>query len=607
MLVGAANLIERYDQRTTAQAGKGHQFLETAWKVEANVSIDNENPLDSNQITFRELARHILGRAARPLSTNEIWSEAVRTGLAGQLRSIGETPNATLGSYLSTGCGGPNPIFVRDDSRPAKYALAQAPRAGDWSSERGLSVVAGDRTATRRGTTHPTQTWRFGDRLLRARVEHRLTQTELGEKLRVPQTTISAWERGMRIPTESEILEGLKVHLGVELSSEDIDVPAYSGPHDGRGPRFREDVSPTGDDDGGLEALEGQDDDVDGESLPLCEVSIRQNPQSVFQIVNDIAEGLYDLEPDFQREFVWDREKQSKLVESALMGIPFPIVYLAESPDGKMIVVDGLQRLSTFRDFLQNKFRLDSKIQVLKGRLFRELDLSFRKKIERTTLPLIVLDKATPERTRLNIFERVNGGVPLTRQQMRNCLYNGIATRWIRDAAQSALFQQVLSAASRREMSRSMRDREIVNRFVSFQLVGQSEYRGDMDDFLGRGLAALNRCSSAQCASLWAALENGIRSNAMLFGTFMFRRHDPEYPRRSQLNLALFDVMCVTLAEFPLQQIQAHQEQLRRGFFRLLADPGFVSAIRFSTNQREKVRQRFWMVEEMVLGALGEG
>jgi transcriptional regulator with XRE-family HTH domain len=570
------------------------------------VSIDSGKPFDSEQVTFRELARHILGQSARPLSTNEIWSEAVRTGLAGQLRSVGETPNATLGSYLSTGCGGPNPIFVRDDSRPARYALAQLANSAEWNVACGRSPVVLEQTVARRGSSQPAQTWRFGDRLLRARVEHRLTQTELGEKLSVPQTTVSAWERGMRIPAEPQVLEGLMVHLGIALSSDDVEIPVHLRTLDQRRTRSVEDSSAIGDDDGGLEALDGQDDDQDSESLPLCEVSIRQNPQSVFQIVNDIAEGLYDLEPDFQREFVWDREKQSKLIESALMGIPFPIVYLAESPDGKMIVVDGLQRLSTFRDFLQNKFRLDSKIQILKGRLFRELDLSFRKKIERTTLPLIVLDKATPERTRLNIFERVNGGVPLTRQQMRNCLYNGIATRWIRDAAQSALFQQVLSATSRREMSRSMRDREIVNRFVSFQLLGQSEYRGDMDDFLGRGLDALNKCSPTQCASLWAALENGIRSNAMLFGTFMFRRHDPEYPRRSQLNLALFDVMCVTLAEFPLQQTQAHQEQLRRGFFGLLADPGFVSAIRFSTNQREKVRQRFWMVEEMVLGALGD-
>ena len=77
------------------------------------------------------------------------------------------------------------------------------------------------------------------------------------------------------------------------------------------------------------------------------------NPRTLKDLLGEIHSRTMVL-PDFQRDFVWPLQKQSKLIESCIMRIPLPVFYVAEAPDGRIIVVDGLQRLTTFARFLGN-------------------------------------------------------------------------------------------------------------------------------------------------------------------------------------------------------------------------------------------------------------
>jgi uncharacterized protein with ParB-like and HNH nuclease domain len=79
---------------------------------------------------------------------------------------------------------------------------------------------------------------------------------------------------------------------------------------------------------------------------PLDAVFVRTEPRTVGDVVDRIERKRYILDPDFQRDFVWQVPKQSKLIESCIMRIPLPVFYVAEAPDGRIIVVDGLQRRS---------------------------------------------------------------------------------------------------------------------------------------------------------------------------------------------------------------------------------------------------------------------
>ena len=113
--------------------------------------------------------------------------------------------------------------------------------------------------------------------------------------------------------------------------------------------------------------------------------------RTVGEVVNRIRNNRYDLNPEFQRAFVWSEEKQSRLIESCLMRIPLPVFYVAEATDGRIIVVDGLQRLTTFRRYLDGDFALtfpkrdDAKPNPLTGKGFNDLEVKLQERIEDAT------------------------------------------------------------------------------------------------------------------------------------------------------------------------------------------------------------------------------
>jgi hypothetical protein len=233
-----------------------------------------------------------------------------------------------------------------------------------------------------------------------------------------------------------------------------------------------------------IDDLEGLDKNgsVDWGEYPIDSVLIRSEVRTVYEVLRRIKADKYILNPDFQRDVVWDEVQQSRFIESSLMRIPLPVFYLAEQDDGRVVVVDGLQRLMTFHRYLENQFALkdlSDSVGELNGKKFSELKPKYQTRLEDTDLILYVIDSKVPERARLDIFERVNSGTPLSRQQMRNCLYVGDATRWSKKQATSEWF---LKATDRSLNAKTMRDRELINRFCGFFLLGVDQYKGDIED-----------------------------------------------------------------------------------------------------------------------------
>jgi Protein of unknown function DUF262 len=333
---------------------------------------------------------------------------------------------------------------------------------------------------------------------------------------------------------------------------------------------------------------------------PLDQVFVRSELRTVGDVVRRIRAGRYDLNPDFQRDFVWTLEKQTRLIESCLMRIPLPVFYVAEAPDGRIIVVDGLQRLTTFLMFLDGEFKLtfaksvdiEEKRSGLAGKRFKELQLNLQERLEDTQLTLYILDSKAPEQAKLDIFERVNSGETLTRQQMRNCLYNGDATLWLRDAAKGDPF---LSATGRSLDSKKMRDREAINRFCAFTLLGPDEYKGDMDGFLARSLERMNTLSKEELHHLRRAFDRSMLNNEALFAHHAFRKSlaGPDYGSRSVLNIALFDVCSVLLQNLSATEIEERKAGIRTAIRSLLANDEFVKSITYSTNSTKAIVDRF--------------
>lgn len=335
----------------------------------------------------------------------------------------------------------------------------------------------------------------------------------------------------------------------------------------------------------------GTDEDASLGDYPIDTVLIRSENRTVHDVLRRIEQGSYVLDPEFQRDFLWTDDQQSKLIESVLMRIPLPVFYLAEDEKGRMIVVDGLQRLSTFKRFVGNDLKLKlPKQEELNTKLFKNLSPKLQNRVEDCSLILYLIDAKVPERARLDIFERVNSGVPLTRQQMRNSLYMGPATRFLKKEVHSNLFKK---ATGNSLNEKTMRDREFVNRFCAFRLLGVDEYKGDMDEFLAQVLKQMNKLDVQLLEDLAAEFRLGLQNNVSVFGDHAFRKHTRGQERRSVLNASLWDVMSTGLSRYPEHIVEAQAEGLREGFYNLMDDNEFIKAITAGTNDTSKVKYRF--------------
>ena len=349
------------------------------------------------------------------------------------------------------------------------------------------------------------------------------------------------------------------------------------------------------------EKIEGLDAAESWGQYPLDEMLIRNETKSINEVIRRIRTGRYVMDPDFQRDFLWDETRQAKLIESVLLRIPLPVSYLAEDSDGRMIVVDGLQRLSTFRRFLDNKLRLRLPDRSeLDGSRFDDLPPKLQNRVEDCNLICYVITSKAPDRARLDIFERVNSGVALTRQQMRNSLYQGAGTRFLRDQAATSVFKEVTGHSLN---PKTMRDREFINRYCAFQLLTTAGYPSEMDTFLAAALVEMNDLEPVRLSSLEQALRRALRNNQLLFGRNAFRKHAPDQEWRGIINASLWDVMTTGLSKYSESEVRAHEVPLRDAFFWLLRDEDFVHSITYSTNSKKQVLRRFDDAHRMIRAA----
>ena len=352
---------------------------------------------------------------------------------------------------------------------------------------------------------------------------------------------------------------------------------------------------------------EGLEDKGSWGDYPLDEMMIRNDHRTVHDVLRRIEQGSYVMNPDFQRDFIWPEDKQSKLIESVIMRIPLPVFYTAEDSKGRTVVVDGLQRLSTFNKFVNNelKLRLPDR-EELNGKQFSDLPPKFQNRIEDCNLIFYIIDSKAPERARLDIFERVNGGVPLTRQQMRNCLFMGKATSFLKTEAQTDVF---LKATGKSLNQKTMRDREFVNRFCAFRLLSLNEYRGDMDDFLANCLNRMNKMQESDLGQLSMEFRRGLVNNFNLFGPHAFRKSSADQSSRnvsrSVINASFWDVMSTGLSFYKDNHVLAHAESLRDAIRQLLEVDEFEAAITYGTSDTRRVKCRFRMTHETFREILG--
>ena len=187
--------------------------------------------------------------------------------------------------------------------------------------------------------------------------------------------------------------------------------------------------------------------------------------------------------PDFQRNYVWNNNQASKFIESLLLGLPIPSICLYKEEDNKQIIIDGFQRLHTIRRFYNKDFSLTNISSPFVGKTIDDLNEDMRRKLDDTTIHATIVKADAPEERNYNavylIFERLNtGGVKLTPQEIRSCIYHGSFKDILNELAQDDNFIALLNISPKRK-----KDQEIVLRLFALQESFQ-DYTGNMKEFL---------------------------------------------------------------------------------------------------------------------------
>lgn len=188
-------------------------------------------------------------------------------------------------------------------------------------------------------------------------------------------------------------------------------------------------------------------------------VSFDSYDMTIKQIHDMFSEGAIFVPPEYQRQFVWDNERESELIESIFLGIPVPSLFMATNQDATWEIVDGVQRLSTIAHFLnedeptlklinkKSALELDKleKLTALNKQKFSELPKSVQLMFMTRPIRVTVLNDKSDLSVRFDLFERLNtGGVLLTNQEIRNCIYRGPFNDALKKIAKTDDFKTVV-------------------------------------------------------------------------------------------------------------------------------------------------------------------
>ena len=350
------------------------------------------------------------------------------------------------------------------------------------------------------------------------------------------------------------------------------------------------------------------------------DIKVHAKQFSLRLITDMIDDGDIDLAPDFQRHFVWNNNQKSKLIESILLRIPLPMFYFSEDDEGRITIVDGLQRLTTIKDFIENKFPLKD-LEYLdgscKGRYYRDedkkvgLDPKFLRWFNQTQFSVNVIDPSSPPRVKYDIFRRINtGGKPLNNQEIRNCLA-GVS---LRDTLNEMVSLPEFKTATDFSIKPTrMDDQEIALRFIMFydfiEKNGNiSDYNGYMDSSLDELTEELTKYKKESLKKYITLFSNAMKNAEYLFGKkYAFRKvrtYDLE-PRASKqlINKALFVSWSVCLANYSPEDIQENNSE--KALLPPLAkeiESNFelLNYLSYGTNGRNNLLYVFGSVENLI-------
>jgi len=334
-----------------------------------------------------------------------------------------------------------------------------------------------------------------------------------------------------------------------------------------------------------------------------ADIDIREDSQTVFELMRKYDNGKLIIEPDFQRNLVWERTQQSKFIESVILNFPIPPFYVNQTREGKYIVVDGLQRTSTLHEFINNRFKLQGleALKKLNGFSFSDLkNLSggYQTKIEDKKLNLYVIRPSVPVKVVYDIFNRINtGGTNLQRQEVRNCIFLGKSTQLLKELAESNCFKIAINDGI---SSKRMKDREVVLRYLAFTIFNyKKDYQGDMSDFLERTMKKINLMKLVEIESLKHGFKRVMNLTYSFFKMTNFRLPTTTQAR-GRINIAIFESVSYFFSISDDLFIEKSKDKIISNFENLIHNIDYLDSVKNATSSKNNVVSRFRLAQEIL-------
>jgi len=320
-----------------------------------------------------------------------------------------------------------------------------------------------------------------------------------------------------------------------------------------------------------------------------------------------VTAGSIDLEPTFQRRARWNRTDQSQLIESFLLNVPVPPVYLSETDYGNYSVIDGKQRINSITKFMRNELKLVNldDFDDIEGCYFDDLPRPLKNALSvRPYVRVISLLRQSKPELKFEVFTRLNrGGEELNAQEIRNVVYRGELNDMIYKLSENGFLRQQLKIDSQSSAAyRTMKDARLVLRFLMLSKRWKSfagNFREEMNNFMEK----YSGSDQNILEELKSQFNRSIRYSEIIWGRRAFQRPD-NGSWRNQLLSGMYDAQMVAINEVSdeILDIVSRKESnacrtLRKVYYE---DPHLEDYVRQATNSPERVKYRIQTMIDVI-------
>lgn len=341
------------------------------------------------------------------------------------------------------------------------------------------------------------------------------------------------------------------------------------------------------------------------------DIRLENPPMNMGDLINMIQYGWIDFNTDYQREEdLWSAEKQSRLIESALLGLRLPSFYFEEVSKRHWKVIDGLQRCCAIRNFCVKETLELCNLEFLdfNGKKFSALPFELRRDIRMLPITVNLLNAGVPDKVKYILFKRLNtGGIQLEPQEIRNAVYQGYAIDVVKEMAQNRWF---LKATQHKVPTERKQDQDFISRFIAFYLIGAENYKPDLDDFMNTSMEGINNgtYTKEEIDRMKEDFEKAMQLSHRIFGNDAFRKREDKDAKRKPINKAYFEVIAVALSklnETEIEGLMQHMDAFKENLIVTMRNnKTYNDAFSGGTGKRDKVRKRFSVFNEVLRKSL---